>query len=49
VFEHVSFGYEAGRPVLEDVSFEVEPGQVAAIVGATGAGKSTLAGLRVPV
>ncbi len=44
-YEHVGFGYERERPVLEDVSFEVHPGQVLAIVGATGAGKSTLVSL----
>ncbi|HHV55020.1 MAG TPA: ABC transporter ATP-binding protein [Firmicutes bacterium] len=41
-FRHVTFGYEPGRPVLHDVSFEVEPGQVVALVGPSGAGKSTL-------
>ncbi|MCA1700501.1 MAG: ABC transporter ATP-binding protein/permease, partial [Actinobacteria bacterium] len=44
-YEHVGFGYEQERPVLQDVSFEVHPGQVLAIVGATGAGKSTLVSL----
>ncbi len=44
-FSHVKFGYAAGRPVLSDVSFIVEPGQAAALVGATGSGKSTLIGL----
>ncbi|MGD9902578.1 MAG: ABC transporter ATP-binding protein [Vicinamibacterales bacterium] len=43
--EHVTFGYDEGRPVLDDVSFEVRPGETVAIVGATGAGKSTLASL----
>jgi ATP-binding cassette subfamily B protein/subfamily B ATP-binding cassette protein MsbA len=43
--EHVTFGYERGRPILEDVSLEVRPGETVAIVGPTGAGKSTLAGL----
>jgi ATP-binding cassette subfamily B protein len=43
--ENVSFGYDPGRPVLFDVSLEVLPGQSVAIVGATGAGKTTLAGL----
>lgn len=43
--EHVTFGYELGRPVLHDVSFEVKPGETVAIIGVTGAGKSTLASL----
>ncbi len=46
-YEHVSFGYDAHRPVLEDISLEAAPGQVLAIVGATGAGKTTLASLLV--
>jgi ATP-binding cassette, subfamily B, bacterial len=41
----VTFGYEAGRPVLHDVSLAVEPGQTVAILGPTGAGKSTLVAL----
>jgi ATP-binding cassette subfamily B protein len=44
-FEHVTFGYEEDHPVLNDISFQVEPGQRIAIVGATGAGKTSLAGL----
>lgn len=44
-FEGVSFGYDPERQVLRDVSVKVEPGGVLAIVGATGAGKSTLASL----
>jgi ATP-binding cassette subfamily B protein len=43
--DHVSFSYQPGQPVLEDVSFRVEPGRSVAVVGHTGAGKSTLAGL----
>ncbi len=41
-FERVAFGYELGRPVLSDVSFQVEAGQCVGLVGPTGAGKSTL-------
>jgi ATP-binding cassette subfamily B protein/subfamily B ATP-binding cassette protein MsbA len=44
-FENVSFGYETDRLILEDISFETLPGQTVAIVGATGAGKSTLVSL----
>jgi ATP-binding cassette subfamily B protein len=44
-FEHVIFSYDDGNPVLRDVTFQVEPGQRIAIVGATGAGKTSLAGL----
>lgn len=45
-FDHVSFSYPNDEePTLKDISFEVEPGQMVGIVGATGAGKSTLAQL----
>ena len=44
-FEDVSFAYTAGRPVLRDINFSVRPGEVVAIVGPTGAGKTTLANL----
>ena len=44
-FENVSFAYEPDQPVLRQVSFEVQPGQTIAIVGPTGAGKSTLVSL----
>jgi ATP-binding cassette, subfamily B, multidrug efflux pump len=42
VFDHVEFAYRPGEPVLRDLSFVVEPGQKAAIVGATGSGKTTI-------
>ena len=41
-FENVSFSYEEGNPVIEDVSFEVEPGKMVALVGPTGVGKTTI-------
>lgn len=44
-FAGVSFEYEPGRPVLEEISFEARPGQTVAIVGLTGAGKTTLVSL----
>ncbi|MGH9137048.1 MAG: ABC transporter ATP-binding protein, partial [Acidimicrobiales bacterium] len=40
--EGLTFGYEPGQPMLDDVSFTVEPGRIVAIVGATGSGKSTV-------
>jgi ATP-binding cassette subfamily B protein/subfamily B ATP-binding cassette protein MsbA len=43
--DRVSFGYEPGRPVLHGVSLEVLPGETIALVGATGAGKTTLVSL----
>jgi len=43
--EGVSFGYEAGYPVLENITLEARPGETIALVGATGAGKSTLVSL----
>ena len=44
-FDHLSFGYGRGLPTLEDVSFTVHPGERVAIVGPTGAGKTTIAKL----
>ena len=43
--ENVSFGYDPAHPVLREVSFAVAPGQTVALVGRTGAGKTTLASL----
>ena len=45
VFDNVSFHYEANKPVLRNVSFEIQPGQTTALVGSTGSGKSTIASL----
>jgi ATP-binding cassette subfamily B protein len=44
-FDRVSFHYQSGQPVLEDISLRAEPGQCVAILGATGQGKSTLLNL----
>jgi subfamily B ATP-binding cassette protein MsbA len=44
-FDHVTFGYEPSQPVLKDISFKIQPGTVAALVGPTGAGKSTIISL----
>ncbi len=43
--EHVSFGYEAGQPILHDVSFEIGKGEIVCIAGRNGAGKSTISKL----
>ncbi len=45
VFDHVDFGYVPGVPVLKDVSLTAEPGQMVALVGPTGAGKTTIVNL----
>lgn len=44
-FKNVVFGYKEGEPIIKDLSFKAEPGKMLAIVGATGAGKSTLINL----
>jgi ATP-binding cassette subfamily B protein len=45
VFRNVSFAYESARPVLQNISFAVEPGTCLGIAGTTGAGKTTLVNL----
>jgi len=45
VFDNVSFGYEPGKSILRDVSFSIPAGRRVALVGASGAGKSTIANL----
>ncbi|HUQ91311.1 MAG TPA: ABC transporter ATP-binding protein [Bryobacteraceae bacterium] len=44
-FDHVGFSYEPDHPILRDVSFRIKPGQTAALVGPTGAGKTTVISL----
>ena len=44
-FDHVTFGYNPDRPVLHDISFEANPGEMVALVGATGSGKSSIISL----
>ena len=44
-FEHVAFGYNPDAPVLRDVNFTIQPGQMVGIVGPTGGGKSTVVSL----
>jgi ATP-binding cassette, subfamily B, bacterial len=45
VFDNVGFEYEAGKPVLQGISFECRPGQVVALLGSTGSGKTSLVNL----
>jgi ATP-binding cassette subfamily B protein len=45
VFENVTFGYDPGKPVLEDLSLEAKPGEMIALVGSSGTGKSTVVNL----
>ena len=46
-FDHVSFSYQAGQPVLQDVSFRIDEGETVALVGVTGVGKTTVCQLTV--
>jgi ATP-binding cassette subfamily B protein len=45
LFDHVNFSYDNTRPVLKDVNFTIQPGQLVALVGQTGSGKTTIASL----
>jgi ABC-type multidrug transport system fused ATPase/permease subunit len=44
-FEHVAFSYDSDSPVLKDVNFHIQPGQMVGVVGPTGGGKSTIVSL----
>ena len=41
-FRHVTFAYDSAHPVLEDISFQIEEGESVGLIGANGAGKSTV-------
>jgi ATP-binding cassette subfamily B protein len=45
IFDHVNFGYDGTRMVLQDINLRIEPGQLVALVGQTGSGKTTIAAL----
>lgn len=45
IFDHVRFGYQSDKPLMKDISFKVNPGEMVAVVGPTGAGKTTLINL----
>lgn len=45
IFEHVKFGYDPEQPVIHDVNLDISPGQTIALVGPTGAGKTTIINL----
>jgi len=45
IFDNVSFAYEEGKTVLKDISFTAKPGTVTALVGTSGSGKTTIAGI----
>ena len=44
-FEHVNFGYRPDAPIIKDMTLEAKPGQIIALVGPTGAGKTTIINL----
>jgi ATP-binding cassette, subfamily B, multidrug efflux pump len=44
-YDHVSFAYDEGKPVLQDITLDIKPGQTVAFVGRTGAGKTTMVAL----
>jgi ATP-binding cassette subfamily B protein len=44
-FQNVSFGYEKDEPILENITFDVQPGQIVALLGSTGSGKTSLVNL----